>query len=377
MKKIFGILSLLLCATPMIYAQADGIVAHESSDVEMRLNGAAMGKVIDSGSCGKNVNYELYDDYTLRIFGNGAMYNYDYFFANDGVDLYSNVPWVSWTPKIKSVVIEEGITRIGSGAFMKCSSLTDVSIPNSVKSIGRDAFRECSSLKKINIPNSVTSIGSGAFYCCTSLVELNIQDGIVTIADNAFVNCSSLTHIDIPNTVTNIGENAFNGCSSLTELIIPDSVTSIGECAFANCDNLEYVKIGKGVTTINDGIFLLYHADKNIKTVIEFTAETPVTLASVARWDRIVENNAFTDPKNVIIRVPETMLDYYRGAEDWSRYKESFSGYSSTGSTGIISVDNGPSAMKADAVYDLQGRRVTEMLPNRIYIVNGKKVYSR
>ena len=373
MKKLFGILTVLLCATPMIYAQADGNAALKSSDVEMTLNAAAKGKVIDSGSCGKNVNYELYDDYTLRIFGKGAMYNYDYFFANDGVDLYSNVPWVSWTPKIKSVVIEEGITRIGSGAFIQCSSLTDVSIPNSVTSIGSYAFRECSSLKKINIPNSVTSIGSCAFYFCTSLVELNIQDGIVTIADNAFVNCSSLTHIDIPNSVTNIGENAFNGCTSLTELIIPDSVTSIGECAFANCDNLEYVKIGKGLTTINDGIFLLYHTNRNIKTVVEFTSETPVTLAGVVRWDRIAGNNAFAEPENVILRVPETMLDYYRSSEDWKRYKESFSGYS----TGIISVDNGQSAMKADAFYDLQGRRVTEMLPNRIYIVNGKKIVNK
>jgi hypothetical protein len=374
MRKTFGILTLMLCATPMIYAQADGIVAHESSDVEMTLNGAVKGKVIASGSCGKNVNYELYDDYTLRIFGKGAMYNYDYFFANDGVDLYSNVPWVSWTQKIKSVVIEEGITRIGSGAFIQCSSLTDVSIPNSVTSIGSYAFRECSSLKKINIPNSVTSIGSCAFYFCTSLVELNLQDGIVTIADNAFVNCSSLTHIDIPNTVTNIGERAFDGCTSLTELIIPDAVTSIGELAFANCDNLEYVKIGKGVTTINDAVFLLYHIDRNVKTVIEFTAETPVILSDVEWFGREGTNNAFADPENVIIRVPETMLDYYRSSENWSRYKESFSGYSTTD---ISSVDNGQSAMKVDAVYDLQGRRVTEMLPNRIYIVNGKKVYSR
>ena len=213
MKKTLGILTVLLCATPMIYAQADGNATLKSSDVATALNGvAAKGKVIDSGSCGKNVNYELYDDYTLRIFGNGTMYNYDYFFSNDGVDLYSNVPWVSWTPKIKSVVIEDGVTRIGSGAFIQCSSLTDVNIPNSVKSIGSYAFCECSSLKKINIPNSVTSIGEDAFYFCTSLVELNIQDGIVTIAGGAFVNCSSLTHIDIPNSVTNIGENAFNGC---------------------------------------------------------------------------------------------------------------------------------------------------------------------
>ena len=374
MKKTLGILTVLLCATPMVYAQSDENATFESSDVAMTLNGAAKGKVIASGSCGKNVNYELYDDYTLRIFGKGAMYNYDYFFSNDGVDLYSNVPWVSWTPKIKSVVIEDGVTRIGSGAFIQCSSLTDVNIPNSVTSIGCYAFRECSSLKKINIPNSVISIGEDAFYFCTSLVELNIQDGIVTIAGGAFVNCSSLTHIDIPNSVTNIGERAFDGCTSLTEIIIPDAVTSIGELAFANCDNLEYVKIGKGVTTINDAVFLLYHTDRNIKTVIEFTAETPVTLASVVHFDHVGINNAFTDPEKVIIRVPETMLDYYRNAEDWSRYKESISGYSTTG---ISSVDNGQSAMKADAVYDLQGRRVTEMLPNRIYIVNGKKIMNK
>ena len=189
-----------------------------------------------------------------------------------------------------------------------------------------------------------------------------------------FGNCSSLKQIDIPNSVTRIGEDAFNGCASLTEIIIPDGVTSIGEAAFANCNNLEYVKIGKGITTINDAIFLLYHADPNVKTVIEFTAETPVTLADVVYFDQIATNNAFADPENVIIRVPETMLDYYRSAEDWSRYKESFSGYRTTS---ISSVDNGQSAMKADVVYDLQGRRVTEMLPNRIYIVNGKKVVNK
>ena len=80
MKKTLGVLTVLLCATPMVYAQADGNATFESSDVAMTLNGAVKGNVIASGSCGKNVNYELYDDYTLRIFGKGAMYNYDYFF---------------------------------------------------------------------------------------------------------------------------------------------------------------------------------------------------------------------------------------------------------------------------------------------------------
>ena len=47
------------------------------------------------------------------------------------------------------------------------------------------------------------------------------------------------------------------------------------------------------------------------------------------------------------------------------------------GSTGISSVGDGQSAIKAYVVYDLQGRRVTEMQPDRIYIVNGKKVVNK
>ena len=36
----------------------------------------------------------------------------------------------------------------------------------SVTSIGDNAFVDCSSLTSVTIPNSVTSIGEGAFYDC-------------------------------------------------------------------------------------------------------------------------------------------------------------------------------------------------------------------
>ena len=356
MKKTLGVLSFMLCATPMIYAQADGFATHDSSDVTMRLNGAAMGKVISSGSCGKNVNYELYDDYTLRIFGKGAMYNYNYIYTTKR--MYSDTPWTSWDSKIKSVVIEEGVTRIGAYTFCFMESLTEVSIPNTVTSIGRGAFRDCTALKKIYII------------------------GLETIEGGVFVECSSLAHIDIPNSVTSIGRFAFSG-TSLTEVIIPDGVTSIEECAFSHCDKLKYVKIGKGVTVMEDGAFFNDYTNRKIE--IEIAAETHVTLL-----DGLVfyygeyepsSSDAFgfsnNNPQDITIRVPETMLDDYRNSEDWSYYNEHLYGYSSTTPTGINSVDNGLSAKKADVVYDLQGRRVTEMQPDRIYIVNGKKVYSR
>ena len=375
MKRLFGILSVLVCATPMIYAQADGNATFESSDVAMTLNGAAKGKVIDFGTCGKNVNYELYDDYTLRIFGKGAMYNYNYIYTTKR--MYSDAPWSSWDSKIKSVVIEDGVTRIGAYTFYMFTSLTEVNIPNSVTSIGRGAFRYCTALKKINIPNSVTSIGAYAFAECGSLAEVNIPDGIETIDEGVFAYCDSLAHIDIPNSVTSIGRYAFCGCS-LTEVIIPDGVTSIGECAFGWCDNLKYVKIGKGVTVIDDSAFFNDYTNKKIE--IEIAAETLITLLDglVIHYDHheASTSEAFGfsyNPEDITIRVPATMFNDYRNSEDWSYYKEQLYGL---GSTGISSVDNVQSAMKTDVVYDLQGRRVTEMQPDRIYIVNGKKVYN-
>ena len=378
MKKTLGVLSFMLCATPMIYAQADGIAPHESSDIAVRLNGATKRRVIYSGSCGKNVNYELYDDYTLRIFGKGAMYNYNYIYTPQR--MYSDAPWSSWDSKIKSVVIEDGITRIGAYSFYMFTSLTEVNIPNTITSIGREAFSNCTVLKKIDIPNSVTSIGAYAFWHCGSLAEVNIPDDIETIDEGVFCECSSLAHIDIPNSVTSIGRFAFGYCSSLTEIIIPDSVTSIGECAFGWCDNLKYVKIGKGVTVIDDFAFFNDYTNKKIE--IEIAAETLITLLDglVIHYDHheASTSEAFgfsnSNPQDITIRVPDTMLNDYRNSEDWSYYKEQLNGYSSTG---ISSVDNVQSAMKADVVYDLQGRRVTEMQPDRIYIVNGKKVVNK
>ncbi len=376
MKKTLGILTVLLCATPMIYAQADGNAAIESSDVAMTSNSAVSGYVIASGSCGKNVNYELYDDYTLRIFGKGAMYNYNYIYTTKR--MYSDAPWSSWDSKIKSVVIEDGVTRIGAYTFCFMESLTEVSIPNTVTSIGHSAFWDCTALEKIYIPNSVTSIGTYAFLQCGSLAEVNIPDSLETIDEGVFDQCSSLAHIDIPNSVTSIGRFAFGFCSSLTEVIIPDGVTSIGECAFSHCDNLKYVKIGKGVTVMEDGAFFNDYTNRKIE--IEIAAETHITLLDGKVWNydgnepSTSEAFGFSyNPEDITIRVPETMLDDYRNSEDWSYYNEHLYGYSSTG---ISSVCNGQSAKKADAVYDLQGRRVTEMQPDRIYIVNGKKVYN-
>ena len=376
MKKIFGILSLLFCATPMVYAQTDEIVTLDSSDFAMRLNGAAKGKVIDSGSCGKNVNYELYDDYTLRIFGNGAMD--DFYHGLEGV---STSPWgKDIYEKIKSVVIEDGVTHIGDDSFCECSSLTEVTIPNSVESIGLEAFDRCSSLTKItipnsvktmgrhafrlcraltkiNIPNSVTFIGYDAFDRCSSLAEVTLSNNMETLTSGIFYGCSSLSHIKIPSSVTSIEYEAFKNCSSFTEINIPNSVTSIEDGAFYRCDKLKHIKVGKNVKEIGA---LAFPQDNDEDVVIEITSETPADLGSVEAFGFLCT-----------IYVPETALETYLNAKWWNDHADQILPKNYT--TGINSIGYKQSEKKT-AIYDLQGNKVTEMQSKGIYIVNGKKV---
>ena len=164
---------------------------------------------------------------------------------------------ISYSPKVKTVVFEEGAVceSIGDYAFYFCSSLTNIGIPDSVTTIGSYAFSRCSSLTSIAIPDSVTSIGYEEFYQCYSLMSVEIPDSVTSIAEKAFYNCSSLTSIEIPDSVTSIGSGAFSDCDSLTSIEIPDSVTSIGGSAFSGCDNLTSIEIPDSVTWIGVSVF--------------------------------------------------------------------------------------------------------------------------
>src|SRR5574344_1405484 len=75
------------------------------------------------------------------------------------------------------------------------------------------------------ISYSVTSIGGYAFIGCTGLTSVTIPNSVTSIDEHAFSGCTGLTSVTIGNSVTSIGDYAFFGCIGLTSVTIPNSVT--------------------------------------------------------------------------------------------------------------------------------------------------------
>jgi len=77
-----------------------------------------------------------------------------------------------------------GVTYIGDGAFIYCSSLKNIEIPDSVADIGYGAFANCPSLENAAIGNGIASIGEYAFSTCPKLESLTIENPECEITDS-------------------------------------------------------------------------------------------------------------------------------------------------------------------------------------------------
>ena len=178
-------------------------------------------------------------------------------------------------PKFKNIVVQDGITTIGSGAFMGCWKAESITLPQSVNTISYCAFGLCQSLQSITIPNGVESLDMAFYGCiklskvylpsslkdltytfawCTSLKSVTLPRKLTSIGEWAFFN-SGLTSITIPSKVTSIGKQAFKGCSSLTQVTLYEGLESIGDYAFDGCSSLTSITIPSSVTSIGTNAF--------------------------------------------------------------------------------------------------------------------------
>lgn len=213
-------------------------------------------------SCGANdsdtvtARFESASD-TLTFSGEGAMENYQ--------TMHFVAPWKEISNQIKEIVIENGVTSIGSNAFYQCSDMQatlDLSDAKALTSIGNNAFYGCKKLTgSLKIPDSVTEIGAEAFLDCNNLSgNFELPECLQSVGNDAFYNCYNLTGgLKLPDTVTSIGTGAFYNCAKLDGyLVLSNSLTKIPKIAFNHCVNLKVedkLVIPSSVTVIEDAAF--------------------------------------------------------------------------------------------------------------------------
>lgn len=252
-------------------AQAYVITASEEDEISLMT-------ITASGTCGDSAYWSL-EDGVLAITGSGAMTDYS---------SSNTAPWYDYRNEITSVVIDDGITSVGSSAFYNCKLLTSVQIGSGVVSINEAAFYQCTLLSEVILSEGLTTIGTAAFCQCSSLAEISLPSTVTTIGSYAFQNVD-MDSFDIPSSTTSIDCYAFFGSSigaytvaegnetysasngvvysadqtilyfypagsSAKAFSVPSSVKEIADYAFGASENLQSINFGS-VTTLGYAAF--------------------------------------------------------------------------------------------------------------------------
>ena len=189
-----------------------------------------------------------------------------------GSTLYDYGPFGDCTG-LKTVIFENGTTKILGHLFEKCTGLEEINIPNTVTVIENSAFSGCTKLEQVNFSNKLTKIESYGFSDCTSLKKITVPDSINSIGNSIFQNCTSLTEVHLSNALKEISSNTFNGCKKLTTINFPSTLTTIGDSAFYGCESLPEAILPSGVEKIESNAF------KNCKSLKK--AVVPDTVSSI------------------------------------------------------------------------------------------------
>ena len=200
----------------------------------------------------------------LTIYGTGNMRNYhgnwDYGCRGNG-----NAPWYNYRTRIKSVVIEDGVTSIGNAAFYQCTNLTSISMPPSLTKISYEAFRGCSNMEEITIGSGVCTIQDRWVTDCPKLRLIHLEDG-----NSCFAVIDGIIYTADMETIVKMPDN-----NPITTYVIPDGVSKMATDAVYSQQNVESITVPVSMTNIDYGVF-----DNCPKlTTLIFKADTPPTLA--------------------------------------------------------------------------------------------------
>ena len=172
---------------------------------------------------------------TLTISGTGQMMYYGSAKGNDN-EYHSTAPWSYLDSEIQKVIVDDGVTYIGSYAFAYCTALTSVSLPATVSQMGNYVCYS-SNVTRIDIPGTTAAtIGTGGFDACPADLQIAVPStllGTYQIAGNWSAYAAKL--VGVLNETTGFDNNFATGnyeytrtfkCGIASTVCLPFSVTA-------------------------------------------------------------------------------------------------------------------------------------------------------
>ena len=218
MKRIFSLFLALMLVLPCLPGRAAAL----------------------SGDCGDDLQWH-FSEGTLTISGTGDMFS----------DTYQDAPWCQGQMDVRTLVLEEGVTSIGSFAFRECEQLETVVLPDSLESVEQGAFSGCKSLKSVQIKDlrAWMEVEFATWYEEVFDTDLNAWKEVELCANplscnddvTLWVNGEEATTVTLPEGLTAVGSNSFRDYKKLDVLNVPVSVKAFGDYAFSGCTGLTAV----------------------------------------------------------------------------------------------------------------------------------------
>ena len=268
-----------------------------------------------AGSCASDTTstaYYRYDplNHTLYINGVGAIADYV---------KVKKLPWYAIRSQIKTVLIGEGITKVGNLNFSGCTALETVELPSTLTSIGTSAFEANSAMTKITLPAKVSNIGNKAFYSCSNLKSI------------AMPVCTT-----VPTFGSDVLKSTTNAQFHVLNSLVPDFKSAIGTYA-TQIAGFTYPADAVTVTaTVDDSIHISSEGVTPAIVSVKAVIKQPVTVTFNASVNHSYTFDEFSEEN------PVTIMQ-----------ADGISTKPATGETSVI-VDNGNYAL------DFYGMRVVE-----------------
>lgn len=177
-----------------------------------------------------------FDDSTGKVVisGTGATKNFT----------YSARLFKDYSSQIKTVVVNEGVTKLGNYIFYFWSECTVFDIASTVKEFGNYSFYYTGIYSFA--PEAGAILGS-TMLSKSSLVKLTIKAGTSEIPSELCRACNKLTDITLPETIAKIGKSSFASCMALETFKLPPSVVSLDTGSFGDLEALKTIGLMQNV----------------------------------------------------------------------------------------------------------------------------------